>query len=275
MAFRVSTNVASLTAQRFLGKAQRTTEESLQALASGSRVTRPGNDAAGFAISEGLRGQLSGIKQARFNADTAISMLQVAEGGLNEQNNILIRLRELAVYSASDTLGDTERGYINTEFQQLLEEYDRIAATTRYGNKELLTGSGEEFEFQVGANKGAENSVKFKLDANTSASESGIDGLSIEDQDDALDTLEELDNAIGKVAEARSTFGAMQSRLQFASDHLTGQTENIAAARSQIADTDVADEVSKLAQSQIIQEAAVSVLAQANMNTQRMLKLIG
>jgi flagellin len=238
-------------------------------------VTRPGNDAAGFAIAEGLRGQLSGIKQARYNADTAISMLQVAEGGLNEQNNILIRLRELAVYSASDTLGDTERGFINTEFQQLAEEFDRIAKTTRYGNKELLTGSGEEFEFQIGAYNGAENSVKFKLESDTSGSETGIDGLSIEDQDDALSALDELDTAIGMVAEARSTFGAMQSRLQFASDHLMGQTENIAAARSQIADTDVAEEVSKLAQAQIIQEAAVSVLAQANQDTGRMLRLIG
>ena len=275
MSFRVSTNVASLTAQRHLTIAQRDTEKSLQALASGSRVTRPGNDAAGFAIAEGLRGQLSGIKQAQMNADGAIGLLQVAEGGLNEQNNILIRLRELAVYSASDTLGDDERGFINTEFQQLSAEYNRIAETTRYGNKKLLTGTGEEFQFHVGAYSGAENMIKFKLDADTTGSESGIDGLTIEDQDSALDSLTELDGALAKVAEARSTFGAMQSRLQHASDHLLSQKENIAAARSQIADTDVAEESSNLARASIVQEAAVAVLAQANMNTNRMLKLIG
>lgn len=255
--------------------AQRQTEKSLQALASGSRINRAGDDAAGFAIAEGLRGQLSGVKQAKFNAETATSLLQTAEGGLNEQNNILVRMRELAVYSASDTVGEEERGFLNNEFQQLSAEFDRIARSTRFGNKMLLTGTGEEFQFQVGAYKGDENTVKFKLDADTTGSEVGISGLSIDDQDDALDTLSDLDGALTKIAGTRATFGAMQSRLQYAIDNLAVQAENIAGARSQIVDADIAEEVTKLAQSQIIQDSGIAVLAQANLNTTRVGKLIG
>lgn len=275
MSFRVSTNLASLAAQRQLSVAQRQTEKSLQALASGSRINRAGDDAAGFAIAEGLRGQLSGVKQAKFNAETATSLLQTAEGGLNEQNNILVRMRELAVYSASDTVGEEERGFLNNEFQQLSAEFDRIARSTRFGNKMLLTGTGEEFQFQVGAYKGDENTVKFKLDADTTGSEVGISGLSIDDQDDALDTLSDLDGALTKIAGTRATFGAMQSRLQYAIDNLAVQAENIAGARSQIVDADIAEEVTKLAQSQIIQDSGIAVLAQANLNTTRVGKLIG
>lgn len=275
MSFRVSTNTASLAAQRHLSIAQRQTEKSLMALASGSRITRPGDDAAGFAIAERLRGQEVGLKQAQSNAESAGAMLQTAEGSLNEQNNILIRMRELAVYAASDTVGDDERGFLDTEFQQLNAEFDRIAQSARFGNKQLLTGTGEEFDFQVGANSGDENRIHFTLDADSSASEVGIDGTSISDQDDALDVLKDLDGALTKIAATRSTFGASQSRLQHAIDNLAVQRESIAGARSIISDTDVAEEASKLAQSQIVQDAGVMVLAQANMNTGRIAKLIG
>jgi flagellin len=244
------------------------------ALASGSRVSQPGNDPAGFAISESLRGQLSGLKQARRNSESAISMLQAAEGGLAEQNNILVRLRELAIYAASDTIGDDERGFLNGEYQQLTQEFDRIAKATRFANKQLLTGSGEEFSFQVGAYSGEENTIEFTLEANTTASDVGIDGLAIDDQDAALDTLEDIDGALLKLAEARSSFGAVQGRLQFAADHLAVQAQNIDSARSQIADADIAEEASKLATNQIIQDSGIAVLAAANMNTARVAKLI-
>lgn len=275
MSFRVSTNTASLAAQRHLSVAQRQTEKSLMALASGSRITRPADDAAGFAIAERLRSQEHGLKQAQNNAEAATAMLQTAEGSLNEQNNILIRLRELAVYSASDTVGDEEREFLNTEFEQLTQEFDRIAQSARFGQKQLLTGTGEEFDFHVGPNSGEENRIHFTLDADSSASEVGIDGLSIADQDDAEDVLKDLDEAINKIASSRSTFGASQSRLQHAIDNLAVQRESIAAAHSVIADADVAEEASKLAQSQIVQDAGVMVLAQANMNTGRIAKLIG
>lgn len=274
MSFRISTNVTSLAAQRHLHKAQREAEQSSVALASGRRVNNAGDDAAGFAISESLRGQLSGTRQAQFNAENAVSLIQTAEGGLNEQNNILVRLRELAVYSASDTIGDEEREFLDKEYQALTEELDRIAKTTNFGNKKLLTGTGEDFEFHVGAFKGPENKIKFKLDQDTTSANLGIDGLSVLDQDDAVDNLEYLDTALNQVASARATFGAMQSRFQYAIDHLAVQGDNLEIARSNIVDVNVAKEVSDLAQAQIRQDAGVAVLAQTNLNARRVLELI-
>jgi flagellin len=263
-----------IAAARNLNIAQQQLDKSLVRLASGSRVVRAGDDAAGFAIAEGLRGQIGGVKQAKFNAESATDMIQTAEGGLNEQNNILVRLRELAVYAASDTVGDAERGFLDTEFQQLTQEFDRIAKTTRYGNKELLTGTGDEFQFQVGPFKGPENVIKFNLDADTTAGEAGVKGLEIADQDDALDSLEDIDDAILKVSGVRATFGAMQSRLQHAINALDVQDQNLEAAHSHIVDVDVAEESSKLASAQIQQQAAIAVLAQANQANSRAIHLL-
>jgi flagellin len=246
----------------------------MQSLASGSRVVRAGDDAAGFAIAESLRGQIAGTKQAKFNTEAAVGLVQTAEGGLNEQNNILVRLRELAVYAASDTIGDNERDFLNTEFKGLVEEFDRIAKSTRYGAKQLLTGTGQEFEFQVGAFKGPENTIKFKLDANTTSGDVGIDGMEIASKSDALDALDTLDGAIFKVSGTRATFGGMQSRLQHASDTLGVQAENLEFARGHIVDVDAAEETSKLAQAQILQQSGAAVIAQANMSGARALHLL-
>lgn len=275
MAFRVSSNIASLTAQRHLGKAERKAEHALVALASGSRVANAGDDAAGFAIAETLRGQLGGLRQAKINAESAQALMQTAEGGLNEQNNILVRMRELAVSAASDTAGEDERGFIDREFQGLIAEFDRIARSTRYGNKALLSGSGEEFQFQLGAYEASENLVSFSLDADTTSKTVGIDGLGVADQDEALSALEDIDESLIKVADARSTFGAMQSRFNFAIDSLMAQAENVDKARSILQDADLADEVSQLAAAQIQLQAGISVLAQANSNHAMLVKLIG
>lgn len=274
MSFRITTNVAALGAQRSLAKAQRQTEQSMKAIASGSRIVNAGDDAAGFAIAESLRGQLSGVKQARFNAENAVSLIQTAEGGLNEQNNILIRLRELAVYSASDTVDDQEREFLEKEFTQLVAENDRIAKSTRFGSKQLLTGTGEEFEFQIGAYRGPENIVKFSLESNTTSSNLEIDGLSVADQDDALDSLETIDEAVTQLGGARATFGAMQSRFQYAIDSLATQGENLEIARSNIVDVDLAEETTNLAKGQILQETGIAILAQANQSSQRILRLL-
>lgn len=274
MSFKISSTVVPMNASRYLSNAQEQITTSLRALASGSRINRAGDDAAGFAIAESLRGQIGGTKQAEFNATTAQSLVQTAEGGLNEQNNILIRLRELAVYAASDTIGEQERGYLNGEFTQLVDEFDRIAKTTRYGNKSLLTGTGESFEFQLGAFKGDENVVRFKLDANTTASDVGISGMEVSDQSSARSALDSIDEAMQKVAGTRAEFGAMQSRLAHAAQSLSIQSENLSEARSHIVDADLADEVSKLAQAQIIQESATSVVSQANASSMRALRLL-
>jgi flagellin len=274
MAFRVNNGVVSISAQRHLDVAQRQIEHSLTALASGSRITQAGDDAAGFAIANALKSQLAGSQQAKMNAEMATGLIQTAEGGLNEQNNILIRMRELAVQAASDTVGDNERGYINNEFTQLSSEYDRIAKSTRYGNKQLLTGNGEEFSFQVGPNAGVENIIKFKLDADTTGSASGVSGLDVSDRDSAAGTITDLEDAMQKIAKARATFGSAQSRFQYAIDNLAVQGENLSGAVARIVDVDVAEETSKLAQGQIQQQAGVSVLAQANASAGRVLRLI-
>jgi flagellin len=274
VSFRIASSVVPIQASRFVNKAQQQIDKSLGSLASGSRVVRAGDDAAGFAIAESLRGQSAGTKQAKFNAEAAVGMIQTAEGGLNEQNNILVRMRELAVYSASDTVSDVERGFLNSEFKQLTAEFDRIAKSTRYGSKQLLTGSGEEFEFQVGSFKGPENIITFQLDADTTSSEAGVESLDVGDQDDALDALDGIDEAITKVSGTRAGFGAVQSRLQYSIGALEVQRENLEQARSHIVDVDIAEEVSNLAQAQIIQEAATSVVAQANMGARRALRLL-
>ncbi|MAV91077.1 MAG: flagellin FliC [Bdellovibrionaceae bacterium] len=272
---RVASLNPSLMAQRYLNLSSRDVESAFAALASGSRFSKPGNDAAGFAISESLRGQVAGTRQAGRNAQAAMAMVQTAEGGLNEQNNILIRMRELAVQAASDTYGENEREFMDTEFQQLAQEFDRIAKTTVYGQKNLLTGSGESFDFQVGAFKGEENVIRFSLDSNTTSSNLELDGLSVADDGDAEDALASIDEGISGLGKARADFGAIQSRLQHAIDHLAVQGDNLDMARSYIADADIGEQVSKLANAQIRQDAGVAVLAQANNNPKAALRLIG
>ncbi|MCB0341311.1 MAG: flagellin FliC, partial [Bdellovibrionales bacterium] len=180
----------------------------------------------------------------------------------------------LAVNSASDTVGDEERGFLEVEFQQLVSEFDRIAKSTRFGNKQLLTGSNEEFSFHVGPFRGDENIVEFTLDADTTSGEVGIQGLKISDQDDALDAMEDIDKAVLKVAGARSKLGAVQSRFQYLIDNLDVQRENLMEAHSLITDADVAEEVSRLTHSKILQESGLMALAQANQSATSVLRLV-
>jgi len=275
MALRINTNVPALTAQRFLSKQEDQVQHALGAMASGSRIVRPGDDAAGLAISENLRGQIAGLKQAGRNAENAISLVQVAEGGLNEQNNILIRLRELGVQAASDTVSDVEREFLNQEFVQLTLEFDRIARSTTFGNKKLLEGSGGEFVFHVGPNAGGDNQISYTLDADSTASTMGVDGMEISDKSGANDALESIDEALQTISGIRANFGAIQSRLATASSNTAIQIENVSAAKSRLSDADVAEEASKLAQSQVLQDAGVAVLAQSSVLPMRASKLIG
>lgn len=274
MGLRIGTNVTSVAAQRLLAKSESRTSHALRALASGSRIVTAGDDAAGFAISESLRGQAASLAQAKNNAESAKGFIQVAEGGLNEQNNILIRIRELAVQSASDTVSDDEREFLETEVKQLIQEFDRIAQTTSYGQKQLLSGKNQEFEFHLGTDNKEVDVIKYKMEADTRSETLEIDEVSVADQDDARDALAELDSAMLKIARARSGFGAIQSRLQIASDTLDVQRENVVAARSRITDADIAYEVSEMVQGQVQQDLGIAVLAQANQNPMRAVKLI-
>ncbi len=274
MSFRIGSNIPAITAQRYLAKADDRNAHALAALASGKRIVRAGDDAAGFAISEILRGQGRSLKQAQNNAQGAISLIQVAEGGLNEQNNILIRLRELGMQAASDTVGDEEREFLDVEFQQLVQEFDRIANTTMFGKKKLLTGTNEKFDFHLGVTSEPVDVITYELDADTTSSTMGIDGLSIEDQSSARDVLGSVDEAIMAVSRNRANFGAIQSRLQIASSNVDLQYENVESARSRIADADIAYETSEMIQSQITKDFGIAVLAQANADAGKALKLL-
>ncbi len=274
MGLRINTNMAAISAHKVMDKQVRRAEHASQALASGNRIVKAGDDAAGLAVSESIRSQVRGMAMARSNAFNAISAIQVSEGGLNEISNIMIRLRELGIQAASDNIGDRERGFINQEVQQLISESDRIAKTTVFGDKRLLDGSGTEMEFHVGVNGGEENIISYNLSTNATAGELGIEGIEISDKQDARDMLSTVDDALKMVGDMRANFGAIQNRLDAAASNLDIQYENLSAAKSRIADTDIAKESSELASANILQNAAVSVLAQANQLPAVALKLL-
>lgn len=274
MGLRINTNVGSISAQRTLSKQQNRLEHAQQALSSGKRIVNASDDAAGLAISENIRGQLGGIKMARNNSFNAQSLIQISEGSLNEISNIMIRLRELGVQAASDTVSDVEREFLDREAQQLVEESNRIALSTRFGNKTLLDGSGEELEYHVGPFAGEENIIRYNITADATNDALGIDGLSVGDKDGAKDALSLVDDALVQLGNMRADFGAVQSRLQRTTSNLDIQFENLSAAKSRIADADVAYESAEMASASILQNASVGVLAQANQNGRSALNLL-
>lgn len=274
MGLRINTNVASINAQRQLGKQQARTEHAMSALSSGSRIVQAADDAAGLSISENIKGQTRGIKVARNNAYNAVSLVQVSEGGLSEINNILIRLRELGVQAASDNIGDVERQFLNQEATQLTQEADRIAKTTRFGNRTLLDGSGEKLEFHVGAFAGEENIIRYSITADATGGKLGYDGITVGTKDDARDTLSKVDTALVQIGKMRADFGAVQSRLNATVSNLDIQYENLSAANSRLRDADIAYESSEAASAAVLQQASIGVLAQANQVPQMALKLL-
>ena len=274
MSLRIGTNNPSLVAQHHLSRTSRDLESGLAELSSGSKFSRNSKDPASHAISENLRAQVSGLKAAQQNADVAVSFVQTAEGSLNEQNNILVRMRELSVQAASDTFSDVERGFMNMEFDQLQKEFDRIALSTRFGATPLLAGASKNYEFQVGEKSGSADRISFENDADTRASSMDISGLSVSDKSDARDSLESIDEALTKIAGVRAKFGAAQSRLESATDFLGNQIVAVSDAKSRIGDADVAESVSKVRKAQILQQYQAAVLAQANQIPERALSLI-
>ena len=259
---------------RAMRQTQGESNRALMQLSSGERFSTAGEDTAGFTISESLKSQVKGVRASRMNADNAISFVQVAEGSMNEQSNLLIRLKEIAIQAASDPMAANEREVLNEEFQGLLLEIDRIAKTTRYGSSQLLTGSGKKFEVQVGADSAKENIVRYSLDADTSADGLDISDLEVSDQDDAVDSIKDLDEALKKLSMARASFGALQARLQHAVDHLQSNEVELETARSKIADTDMADAVSRMTKAKIQTSFQVATLAQAHVGLESALKLL-
>ena len=276
MGLRINTNTASIAAQRALGITKNNLDSNLRKLSSGERITRASDDAAGLAISEKLRGHIRGLRQAKRNSDDGVSLIQTAEGGLNEISNIIIRLRELSIQAASDTVGDTERGFSNIEFQNLLEEVQRISQGSEFNGKKLLDGSGGVVEIQVGIHNDPTND-RIKYDATTTDSTLealGITGEAIANKEGAQLSLAKLDDALLRVNGTRANLGALQNRLQSASNTIAITEENFSAANSRIRDVDVASETADMAKNNILAQAGVSVLAQANQTPNFALKLL-
>jgi len=282
MGLRINTNIASINAQRNLARTQLDLERSLDRLSSGLRITRAGDDAAGLAISENLRAQVRGLSQAQRNANDGISVIQTAEGALNEISNILIRLRELAVQSASTAgISNSERSFLQNEFSSLQSEITRIASATQFGGRTLLDGSlsgtGNSLTFQVGIFNNA-TVDRFTLDiGNATAS-----GLAISASDAAVSTaasaqaaLATIDTALTSLSTLRGNLGASQNRLQSTINNLSVSIETLSSANSRIRDVDVAAETAALTRGQVLQQAGIAVLAQANVSSQVALTLLG
>lgn len=278
MGLRINTNVPALVAQRNLRATRGSLDKGLERLSSGSRINHAGDDAAGLAISESLRAQIRGLGQAERNAQDGISLVQVAESAMGEVSNILIRMRELGVQAASDTVGPTERKFLDVEFQQLLEEIDRIANSTEYNRVPLLNGTSTTFEIQVGTrNNPAIDRVRLfesnAADINVVAL--GMNLTSVADKSSAQNSLGSIDAALSSVTAIRAEFGALQNRLQSVINNILVSKENLSAANSRIRDADLAEETTELTKNQILMQSGIAVLGQANSTIKTALGLLG
>jgi flagellin len=277
MGLRISTNTSSINALRTLAATRGNLDKSLEKLASGNRINHAGDDAAGLAISENLRAQIRGIRQAKRNAQDGVSLIQVSEGGLNEIANMLIRMRELGIQAASDTIGNTERQFADREFQSLKQEIDRIANSTNFNGTPLLNGRAGIFEIQVGIQN---NPVLDRVVYNGERSDTTVEALSLAGESVATKAgaqmgLAVIDDALNRVNSIRADLGAIQNRIQSTIQNLSISDENLSAANSRIRDTDMAEEVSEMTKNNILMQAGVSVLGQANQMNQHALKLLG
>jgi flagellin len=276
MGLRINTNVSSLNAQRNLSKTRLSLNRSLEKLSSGERINRAGDDAAGLAISENLKAQIRGLGQAERNAQDGVSLVQIAEGALSEVSNILIRLRELSVQAASDTIGSTERKFLNVEFEQLTSEVDRIANSTEFNRVALLNGTGAVFDIQIGTrNDPISDRLTFDASsADVNVAALGLNLASVADKISSQNSLSSIDQAIISVSGIRADFGALQNRLQSTINNVQVSIENLSAANSRVRDTDIAKETAELTKNNILVQAGVSVLSQANSSSQYALNLI-
>lgn len=277
MGLRISTNTSALNAQRTMSQTRLALDKSLEKLSSGSRINHAGDDAAGLAISENLRAQVRGLRQAKRNAQDGVSLIQVSEGGLNEISNILIRLRELAIQAASDTIGDTERQFTDREYQALKQEIDRIANVTQFNGTPLLNGKAGIFEIQVGTQN---NPILDRVVYNGERSDASLDALKLGGESVATKqgsqlSLAVIDDALIRANSIRADLGALQNRLQSTINNLAISDENLSAANSRIRDTDFAEEVSEMTKNNILMQSGISVLGQANSVNNAALKLLG
>ena len=279
MALRINYNLAASAAQRGLAASQDSYAKQAEHLSSGLRINRASDDAAGLAVSEKLKNQVRGLNQAQRNAQDSISLIQTAEGALTETHSLLARMRELAVQSSNDTLTASDRANLNAEFTQLQAEVDRIATSTQFNAALLLNGSGTAtaLTFQIGANNG--DTLALAIDGTQASvlnvafnSANGVAGVAYQSSASAVISI--LDVAVNVVSEDRAELGAVQNRLESTIRSLAVASENTSAANSRIADADIAQSMSEMVRSQILQQAGVSVLAQANQAPSLVLQLL-
>lgn len=276
MGFRINTNVASIAAQRSLKANNREGQNNLNKMSSGTRITKAADDAAGLAISEKLKAQMRSNAQADRNANDSISLVQTAEGGLDEISNMLTRLRELSIQAASDTVGDTERSFTDMEYQALKQEIERIAQVTEFNGTKLLNGEGKVLDFQIGINN---DQFQDRISYDSASQNAKLEGLGITDigvsnKEGAQQSLAAIDKAIETVSGQRASLGAIQNRLISTSNNLQITSENLAAANSRIRDVDYAVVAAENARNNILTQAGTSVLAQANAQGQNALRLL-
>jgi len=267
----INHNISSMNALRNLNINSSAMSKTMEKLSSGYRINRAADDAAGLAISEKMRAQISGLRQAQRNAQDGISLIQTAEGALNEVHSMLRRIRDLALQAANDTNTDADKAEIQKEVEQLIAEISGIAVRTEFNTMKLLSFSGNSktFNFQIGANSGQSITVNLE---EMSADKLNIKGFSVSGATVKLSTI---DAAISKVSSFRSSLGAVQNRLEHTINNLAVSEENLQAAESRIRDADMAAEMAELTKAQILQQAGTAMLAQANMKSQSVLSLLG
>jgi flagellin len=276
MALAVNTNVTSLNALNNLNQTQGRMTNVMSHVSSGLRINRAAEDAAGLGVAESFDSSIRSLTVAARNINDGISVVQTAEGASNEVGNIVKRMRELAVQSSSETLASTERGYIQTEFQQLTSEIDRIAAVTQFNGVPLADGTDTTMDVQVGIGNSTDDRITISL-GDLSASTLGVDtgGVNLSTVTGAQAALSTLDAALGSINAYRSAFGAVENRLNSALRNVETYTQSLVSAESSIRDADFAFETAELAKEQILQQAGISVLAQANQVTSGVVRLLG
>lgn len=276
MGLRINTNTAALNAQFQLRNTNKGVAKAMEKLSSGSRINKSADDSAGLAISENMRASIRGLKQADRNAQDGVSLTQVAEGGLNEIAGILLRLRELGIQASSDTVSDSQRTLIGSEYNQMLSEIDRIASATEYNGTKLLLGVGNKIDFQINTkNSDLVDRISFDpAQADMTTTSLGVEQTSVNDKISAQESLNRIDQAISSVSDLRATFGSIQSRLNTATENIMSNLEGLSAANSRIKDTDIAEESSEMAKKNMMLQAGTSVLAQANQQPGQALSLL-
>ena len=269
----INTNAGSLSAQRNLAGTSRSMQQSISRLSSGLRIQSAADNAAGMAVSENMRAQQGGYRQAMRNANDGVAVLQTAESGYQNISDLLIRMRELAVQSANDSISNTERGYLDTEFSDLADEISRVAAVVEYNGIGLLDGSAGTAIFQVGTRNSADDRIMVDLQTQT-ATALGVNGATVANQTAAGSAIDLIDSAMGLLNTDRATLGSTINTLNSAVDHLASTIENYGNSLSQIRDADMAEESAEFSKNQVMQQAGVAMLSQANAQPNLVLRLL-